>query len=140
MSDRKQWQRALHRAARALGGRRAVLLALAGACLAPTPGDIGGCGQPVEDLDARAFFRAKAQVDCDACGECGLKSDACAVACSGGTGEEQFEEGCYPLLHDGEVCLRALRHGSCEDYASYVADVAPTTPTECDFCPAKERP
>ena len=24
--------------------------------LAPTPGDIGGCGQPVEELDRELFF------------------------------------------------------------------------------------
>ncbi len=30
--------------------------------------------------------------------------------------------------------MRALLAASCSDYASFVDDVAPTVPTECDFC------
>jgi hypothetical protein len=42
-----------------------------------------------------------------------------------------------PLVHDGEVCLRALDDAACEDYLEYMSDVAPTVPTECNFCPAE---
>jgi hypothetical protein len=32
------------------------------------------------------------------------------------------------------VCIDALEAASCSDYASFVSDVAPTEPSECDFC------
>ena len=41
---------------------------------------------------------------------------------------------CRPLLHDGEVCLRALNAASCSDYATFVDDDAPALPSECEFC------
>jgi hypothetical protein len=50
-----------------------------------------------------------------------------------------FPEGCAPLVHDGEVCLRALHFASCDAYRGYVDDAAPTVPTECDFCPGEAR-
>jgi hypothetical protein len=41
------------------------------------------------------------------------------------------------LVHDGEVCLRALEVAACDDYALFMDDVAPSLPTECNFCPAE---
>jgi len=105
-------------------------------CAAPVPGDIGSCGQPVQRLDAARFFGAKKIVDCRRCGECGLPSAACSSACDGkAPTDESFPEGCIPLVHDGEVCLRALLYASCDDYAGYVDDQSPQVPTECNFCP-----
>lgn len=109
-------------------------------CMAPTPGDIGGCGQSPDLLDAPTFFANKKLIDCSRCDECGFDESACSKAC---TDEypiaTAFPKDCYPLVHDGEVCLRALRHASCDDYASYVDDFAPSTPSECNFCPEKSR-
>lgn len=119
--------------------RRWLLLGLSLLCLGPTPGDVGGCGQNLEDLDAEAFFAARRQVDCDACRQCGLSTRRCTAACEG-EGKSSFPELCYPLVHDGEVCLRALRHSSCDDYRGFVSDVGATVPTECDFCPAEQAP
>lgn len=121
--------------------RRWVLLALALACLAPTPGDIGGCGQTLEDLDARAFFAAKREVDCDACRECGFRAETCERSCDREEPlADAFETGCFPFVHDGEVCLRALRHSTCEEYEAFISDVNPSVPSECDFCPRGLRP
>lgn len=107
-------------------------------CLAPTPGDIGGCGQPAEDLDPAAFFDTKKFVDCQACQRCGLSTQACAVACDEKRpAESAFPVGCAPLAHDGEVCLRALDASSCDDYAGYVSDTLPKSPSECQFCPIR---
>ncbi len=114
--------------------RAAVVLALL--CAAPTAGNLGSCGQTAELLDEAKFFAAKRQVDCARCEECGLGTGACERACSDTrTDLEVFPESCVPLVHDGEVCLDALVASECDDYASYVADEAPTLPTECAFCP-----
>jgi hypothetical protein len=51
-----------------------------------------------------------------------------------------FPEGCLPLVHDGEVCLRALLYATCAEYEAYVDDARPKVPSECDFCPEGERP
>jgi hypothetical protein len=32
------------------------------------------------------------------------------------------------------VCLRALEAASCGTFATYVDDLAPAVPSECDFC------
>jgi hypothetical protein len=104
-------------------------------CAAPVPGDIGSCGQPVQQLDARVFFRAKQNVDCQRCEECGIHTLNCGAACNQPTMETAFPADCLPLVHDGEVCLRKLLHTSCGDYESLVSDKAPTVPSECDFCP-----
>jgi len=101
---------------------------------APTAGDIGGCNESPAELDPNKFFLAKQQIDCAQCGACSLVTTPCMVACGpamGGT----FPPNCYPLVHDGEVCLDALQAASCSDYASYVANEGSTVPTECDFCP-----
>jgi hypothetical protein len=115
------------------------LLALA--CLAPTPGDVGGCGQEAVLLDAPTFFANKKRTDCGRCDECGLASDACRDACDSSVPyQTAFPEGCLPLVHDGEVCLRALKHASCGDYEGYMDDVAPEVPSECNFCPPEAKP
>jgi len=107
---------------------------------APTVGDIGSCGQTPEDLDAAAFFRAKSTIDCDRCAECGFSTAACTRACDPLAELGTFPEGCFPIVHDGEVCLHALQASSCETYASFVSDVGSTIPTECNFCPPEEAP
>lgn len=107
---------------------------------APTPGDIGGCGQTAQQLDPLVFFASKASIDCTRCQECGLTTDTCVEACDPNAPvADAFPEGCVPLVHDGEVCLRALRNASCGDYAGYVSDDPNTrsTPTECNFCPPR---
>jgi hypothetical protein len=101
---------------------------------APTAGDIGSCGQRADDLDAAKFFAQKQTLDCQRCGECAIASDTCKLAC-GPTLSLAFPAGCYPVVHDGEVCLDALQVSSCAEYASYMADQGATIPTECDFCP-----
>jgi hypothetical protein len=109
-------------------------------CAAPVPGDIGSCGQPVQQLDASRFFGAKKVVDCRRCTECTLPSTACQDACDQHVEPAtSFPAGCVPLVHDGEVCLRALLYASCDDYAGYMDDQSPQAPTECDFCPPGSR-
>jgi hypothetical protein len=112
-----------------------ALLVLAG----PTAGDIGSCGQDVVDLDPQKFFLEKSEVDCDRCEECGYDSDTCIRACFDNP-PVAFAAGCFPLVHDGEVCLNALRAASCDDYAAFIDDVAPTVPGECNFCPPGQQP
>ncbi len=105
-------------------------------CTAPTPGDVGGCGQKPAELDPGAFFASKATIDCQRCESCSLKSAACANVCNFPESyPSAFPENCVPLVHDGEVCLRALLHAGCDDYASYMSDSSPSVPTECNFCP-----
>ncbi len=129
------------RAIRPIGTGARIALALAATlfCMAPVPGDVGGCGQQAQDLDPGTFFATKKQIDCDRCNECGLVTQACNQACDKSVGVPlAFPKYCYPLVHDGEVCLRALRVASCGDYAAYVDDTAPTTPSECNFCPPEQ--
>jgi hypothetical protein len=104
-------------------------------CAAPVPGDIGSCGQPVQLLDAGTFFRAKQKIDCDRCTECDIRTSACANACNLPPDNTAFPQGCVPLVHDGEVCLRKLLYTSCGDYEPIMSDDSPTVPSECDFCP-----
>ena len=103
-------------------------------CTAPTPGDIGGCGQKPAELDPGIFFASKANIDCQRCEECSITSNACRDACAGRY-LDAFPDQCLPLVHDGEVCLRALQYASCSDYRSYESDSSPSVPTECNFCP-----
>jgi hypothetical protein len=122
-----------------LGARRRHAAAMVLAVMlgmGPTVGDIGSCGQQADALDARTFFIIKAGIDCKRCGECGLSGRPCDRACNQAP-ETAFPPGCQPFVHDGEVCLHALIHASCDDYASYVSDAAPTAPSECQFCPAR---
>lgn len=116
--------------------RRTGVVAILGLlCMAPTPGDIGGCGGEIEALDLTAFAHARKDEDCRRCGECGITSARCARACDPDIGPETVVHGaCLPLHRDGVVCLRALRAASCDAYATYVDEQAPVTPSECAFC------
>jgi hypothetical protein len=127
------------------GSGRALRLGLATClawlCTAPTPGDIGGCGQEPQDLDPVAFYAQKRQIDCARCRACVILTETCRAACEPeGEETQEFPVGCVPLVHDGEVCLRALRAASCEDYLLYVDDVSPRAPSECNFCPPRGEP
>ena len=102
---------------------------------APTVGDIGSCGQSPDDLDPVKFFGTKEAFDCVKCRECQILTDACTRACEPALDQTDFPDACFPLVHDGEVCLRALESASCTEYAGFMADIAPTIPTECNFCP-----
>ena len=113
---------------------RSLLAALVLFCLAPTPGDIGGCGQTAQDLDPQVFFESKQSIECQRCQECSLRTRACETACDDGPVPAQFPDGCYPLVHDGTVCLRALTQGSCEAHSKVMGD-PPRVPSECNFCP-----
>lgn len=124
------------RRARFSGATRAVLGCVALLlCAAPTPGDVGGCGQDPQELDGETFFDSKANIDCQRCLDCQLTTNSCERACDTSSPLPAFPEGCAPLVHDGEVCLRALLFASCSDYGGYVADRGPRIPTECNFCP-----
>jgi hypothetical protein len=109
-------------------------------CMAPVPGDVGGCGQEPQELDPETFFWSKQSLECEHCRDCGLSTAACERACGQQLVQSAFPENCVPLVHDGEVCLRALDDGSCEDYRAFMSDVGPTVPTECNFCPPAEDP
>ena len=131
--------------ARASGSARRVLVRLglalgAALCLAPTPGDIGGCGQAAQDLDPLAFFLSMQSVQCRRCEECRIRTAFCESVCSsiepGSQIPTEFPEGCFPLVHDGTVCLRALTQASCEDHREFAAD-PPSVPSECNFCPER---
>lgn len=104
-------------------------------CAAPTAGDVGGCGAEVKALDPVAFARARKDMDCERCAQCGIRTGRCARACDPDKDVETvIPATCKPLLHDGEVCLRRLNAASCDAYATYVDDVSPSTPSECAFC------
>lgn len=119
---------------------RALLALLCLLLLAPTPGDVGSCGQAADDLDAPIFFASKSAIDCQRCRECGLASAACETACDPDAPlPDAFPDGCLPVVHDGEVCLRALLHADCSEYREYVRDAAPRAPGECNFCPPRRR-
>ncbi len=104
---------------------------------APTAGDIGSCNQAENDLDPGKFFATKQAIDCERCGECQIATKACDRSCSPGLVLRDFEPGCVPLEHDGEVCVDALAAASCGDYESFMADSDATAPTECQFCPIR---
>jgi len=90
----------------------------------------------VQRLDASRFFLGKLGIDCQQCRACGIQTKTCDLACNDeSTGPASFPEGCVPLVHDGEVCLRRLLAAGCDDYGHYVDDSNPTVPSECNFCP-----
>lgn len=106
---------------------------------APTPGDVGGCGREAEILDVELYGDARKLIDCRRCRECGLTTARCGQACNDAIPSNvALPPTCRPLLHDGEVCLNALAAASCGDYRTFVDDVAPRAPTECDFCQVTE--
>ena len=108
-------------------------------CLAPVPGDVGGCGQPLQDLDPLVFFPSKKQFECERCTECAIGTATCQQACDQQSAFSlEFPAGCYPLVHDGEACLRAILEVSCSDVELLMSDEHPRAPTECNFCPARE--
>ncbi len=117
----------------------ALVLVLMGS-LAPTAGDIGGCGQAPELLDPAKLYQAKRLLDCARCTGCGFDSQRCAQACAGELEVSTFPEGCTPLVHDGEVCLGALRAAGCAEYEAYMVDQGAVFPSECDFCPIDAKP
>lgn len=118
---------------------RWFLAALALCCLGPTPGDIGGCGQTARDLDPSVFFNSKQSIECSRCQECDLRTPACERACEGGEVPSEFPSGCFPLVHDGTVCLRALTQASCEQHREVMSE-PPRVPSECNFCPPQAAP
>ena len=104
---------------------------------APTVGDIGGCGGTDDRLDARKFFAERFRVECARCDECGYNTLACRRSCDKRTiVPGSFPAGCTPVVHDGEVCLRAIEALSCDGFADII-DPQPIVPTECDFCPER---
>lgn len=103
--------------------------------MAPTAGDVGGCGTEVTALDPLAYALARKDMDCERCAECGLETARCRRACDPESEVETvIPATCQPLRHDGEVCIRRLAAASCGAYATYVDDVSPSTPSECEFC------
>lgn len=112
-----------------------ALAALAVLCMAPTAGDVGGCGAVVTEMDREQFAFDRKELDCRRCGECALASGRCGRACDpAAPPDTTLPDTCRPLSRDAVVCLRALAAASCDAFASYVADVAPALPTECEFC------
>ena len=116
-------------------GHSALLVALAVLLMAPPVGDTGGCGRTATELGRDRYANARKRQDCARCAECGIGTARCERASDPRELPEiVLPSTCRPLLHDGEVCLRALAAASCETFASYVDDDAPATPTECEFC------
>ena len=103
--------------------------------MAPTPGDVGGCGVTAEPLSQDQFSLARKETDCKRCAQCDIQTERCANACDAGApGDVTFPSTCKPLYQDGLVCIHALTAASCDDYARYMSDTAPEVPTECQFC------
>ncbi len=115
----------------------AIGLAVLGG-FAAVPGDIGGCGQGADELDPVVFFQRVRAIQCEQCTRCAVQSLPCREACAAAEPPPTaFEAGCVPLVHDGEVCLRALEAASCRAFRTYVDERAPRQPSECDFCPPR---
>jgi len=124
--------------------RRMVVVILALLCMAPTVGDVGGCGKTATELDPEDYAVARKNEDCRRCKDCALETTRCTNACDPKKPPDiELPRTCKPVRHDGEVCLRALRAASCDTFATYVDDVAPASPSECNFClesPAESTP
>ncbi len=115
--------------------RRVVVIVFGVLAMAPTAGDVGGCGREASLLDREAFARARKLEDCERCTECGIENERCKRACDANAAFDIIIPlTCRPLRHDGAVCLRALDAVSCDTYATYVDDNSPSTPSECEFC------
>lgn len=108
-------------------------------CAGPAPGDIGGCGQSAQLLDPVVFYLSEARAMCRLCTECDLGQTACSRSCEATELREAFPPGCFPLVHDGTVCLRALSGASCAEAKGLVEDDR-AVPRECDFCPEDRDP
>lgn len=118
-----------------LGPGRIAVVVLGVLSMAPTAGDVGGCGTEVTALDPLAFAVARKDMDCERCRECGIDSGRCQRACDPTKPvETNIPATCLPLQHDGEVCIRALHAASCGAYRTYVDELSPSTPSECEFC------
>lgn len=114
---------------------RSAVVCLAILAMAPTPGDVGGCGAEPALLEPTSYEATRKRQDCERCEECGIATARCARACDPKAPSDiVIPPTCAPLLRDGQVCVRALGAASCEDFATYVADEAPRTPSECQFC------
>ena len=104
-------------------------------CMAPTPGDVGGCGTTPAELNVEDYAFARKSQDCERCRDCALTTHRCSRACDPNQPPDTaLPTTCRPLVHDGEVCIRALHAASCGTYATYVSDTSPSQPSECDFC------
>ncbi|MDB4945259.1 MAG: hypothetical protein JWP97_4793 [Labilithrix sp.] len=113
----------------------ALVMVLGVCAMAPTVGDTGGCGRTATELDRDAYANGRKIIDCRRCQDCGITSGRCTRACDPAAEPDiQLPASCRPLYHDGEVCIRALDSASCEAFATYVDEVAPAIPSECDFC------
>ena len=103
--------------------------------MAPTVGDAGACGRTASELDRDTYASGRKSLDCRRCGECGITNDRCTRACDpSALPDVELPATCQPLYFDGVVCLRALEAASCDAFATYVDDVGPAIPSECDFC------
>ena len=112
-----------------------VCAVLGALTMAPTVGDVGGCGKDVTELDRQQFADARKLEDCERCTECSIGTDRCQRACDKTKPSDVvLPQTCRPLFHDGEVCLRKLASVSCDTYATYVDDFAASVPSECEFC------
>jgi hypothetical protein len=101
----------------------------------PTVGDIGSCGQSAQPLDEATFAAERKALDCQKCTACHFATHACQNACNpDAPSNVSWPDTCFPLQQDGVVCIDALEAAGCSTYASFVSDVDPTIPTECDFC------
>jgi hypothetical protein len=124
--------------------RRPLLRALAALLIlsagAPTVGDLGSCGQDAVLLDTNKFFEQKEAIDCQKCTDCAIFTKACDKACDNKLDVVPFPKDCFPLVHDGEVCVHALEASKCGDYETFMADEGALIPNECDFCPADKMP
>jgi hypothetical protein len=109
-------------------------------CAAPVPGDVGGCGQAAKQLDPEAFFWNLQDRECQQCRACDVTTSACERACGTTLVQSEFPKDCVPLVHDGEVCLRAIEQSGCSDVRDFMSDSSPSIPTECNFCPAGGQP
>lgn len=114
---------------------RLTVICLGVLAMAPTAGDVGGCGKDPQLLDDSSYSDARKHQDCARCEECGLATQRCLRACDAKAPPDiVVPTSCRPLLRDGQVCLRALAAASCDDFATYVDDASPRAPSECQFC------
>jgi hypothetical protein len=118
-----------------------MIVVLGALSLAPSVGDVGACGKTATELSADSYAYARKNMDCSRCNDCGITTQHCQRACDASAKPDvSIPPTCKPLLHDGEVCLRALQAASCSDYEAFVKDDGASTPSECDFCQVPANP